>query len=155
MYKILTILLILMSFSFNVQAQIIQKDNQTVSYTEEIKLEDFIYGLIFKSYDNQYYIQSKLLHSLNKGGYIVTLEDCQIISDNYKAYLPIRASEVYCGFRQKFSIKLDKETAQSLKTTHTLQIILPYYKDGSDLFVQYKTISVPKEIIKEWQTIIK
>lgn len=155
MYKICIIFLILISWSFNTQAQIIQKDNQTISYIEEIKLEDFTSGLIFKLYDNQCYIQSKLLHSLNKGGYIVSLEDCQVILDSHKAYLPIRASEVYCGFRQKFSIKLDNPTLQALKTTQKLQIILPYYKDGSDLFVRYKTINVPEVIIKEWQTIIK
>lgn len=152
--KKIIILLCCFFFTNICHAEIIKQDNQIISYHKEAKLNDFIYGTIFKKYDNQFYVQSKLLHSLNKGGYVVLLEDAKIITDKEISYLPIRTSEVYCGFRQKFSIKLSDNIVTNIKHTNKLDIVLPYYKDGSDLFVQYKTITIPTDILSEWKQVI-
>lgn len=152
--KLILALILISLVPVQAHSQIITQDNQKISYVEEIKLSNFVYGLIFKTYDNQYYIQSKLLHSLNKEGYVVLLEDAKLSFDNSTFYIPIRTSEVYCGFRQKFSIKLHEEAIEALKTNSSLSITLPYYKDGSDLFVQYKTIDIPPTILEEWKSLL-
>lgn len=153
MRKILFLLISIFTFANTCFANITNTDNQISSFND-IKLNDFIYGVLYKKYDNNHYIQMKLLHTLNKRGYVVTLEDAQFVTDISKTYLPIRTSEVYCGFRQKFSIKLDNQTIDLLKNSNKLSIIVPFYKDGSDTFVKYQSIDIPNNILDEWKQVI-
>lgn len=153
MKKIILILCALMLVSTTCFANITKQENQTISFNED-KLDNFLFGITFKKYDNQYYIQSKLLHTLNKQGYVITLEDCKISSDTQTIYLPVRTSEVYCGFRQKLSIKLNQEGIDLIQNSQQLTIILPYYKDGSDYDVRYQQINIPTSILSEWKQVI-
>ncbi len=153
MKKIILILCILLLVTTHCFANILQQENQTISFNDD-KLDDFLFGITFKKYDNQYYIQSKLLHTLNKQGYVITLEDCKLSSDTQTIYLPVRTSEVYCGLRQKLSIKLNRESVSLIQNTNQLTITLPYYKDGSDYDVRYQQIDIPISILSEWKQVI-
>ena len=152
MLKIFTLLICLIFFN-TAHAEILKQDNQIISY-HQIKLNDFIESTYLKKYENQYYLTMKLLHTLNKRGYAITLEDSQIKLDNETIYLPIRTSEVYCGFRQKLAIKLTLENLNKITNSKKVQIVLPFYKDGSDYFVLYKPIDLTEQHISEWKQVI-
>lgn len=154
MKKIFIMTILVMLYSTICFANIDSSNECTVSHTDE-KLDDFLYGITFKKYDNQYYIQSKLLHSLNKQGYVITLEDCKIKSENQTVYLHVRTSEVFCGFRQRLAIKLNQDSVNLIANANQLTITLPYYKDGSDYDVRYKIITIPAEVMNEWKEVIK
>lgn len=152
MLKTFTLLIFLLIFN-TAHAEILKQDNQIISH-HQIKLNDFIESTYLKKFENQYYLTMKLLHTLNKRGYVVTLEDSQIKLDNETLYRPVRTSEVYCGFRQKLAIKLSEEDLIKITNSAKVQIILPFYKNGTDYFTLYQPIDLTNQHLSEWKQII-